>query len=512
MPSAEKDRQTIVQASNAVARAYGEILGRKPDPQGFAAYQAQLLAGKSEEWLRADLRKSREYRDRQTARWLRLARVCGILVFALAISVLIALFSQNLRNVKIAALCAAGMCGAAYFYWISKYAVNVPSWDDFDSILGYLNCPVSVRLQNIFCLHNEHRMAFTRLLTEFTALLFGHVDFKFMTIVMNASLLGILCVFWRAWDISLKYFVLIPFMVFSPQPWVNMMHPIQYSAAYLMTFFAIFLARSGKVSDLSWALAFATLSAYTNASGILVFPVLLLSVLLSPSRSARLGRVALVSVWMLGVALLYFHNYHLPYGNPLSLASFQAWKNLAQFFFTLTGAALGADNLALLAGIIAVSFFIILAPDQFVNKNRTDNFFYLTLLFLLLNAGVLALGRSGMEISAMDPRYRLLSLLIFCSCLGCALRRWPRPFARNFIFIALSAVTFAGYIFSAKNAVKCLEAHRKVLIVETAGWMERRHGLHYPRRNMEHAGAIFDAALEKGTYVLPPCVSSLLRK
>lgn len=518
----------FVEASNLVTRAYSEILGRAPDSRGLATYIQYLEEGKSEDWLRAELRKSPEFRGRATAQRLHHLKTGCILILAFCLSCLIFFVSRNYRAVKISVVVTAGICCIFYFYCISRYAVNIPSWDDFDSILAYLNNPLSMRLQRIFSLHNEHRIVFTRVLAELSALFCGNVDFKFMTIVMNASLVGILYIFrreWRSNGLPWCYFALLPFLILSTQPWVNMMHPIQYAAAYLMTITAIHLVQSNKLSHLILTVLLAVFSTYTTASGIFTFPVLAVGVFLYANRRERdeihitaekptmFLKMTVILSCMAGIAWLYFHNYQTPLHHARAFGLLKEPLFLLQYFACLLGALFGTPAYAAAAGV----FILLFLGGVTIKIMRKDGIggshtFYLTLLFLTLNCAVITIGRSGLDIPALDHRYRLLSLLIVCSCMGCALQYWPVFFRHGLVFILLGTFVIAGYIFSAINAVGRFEQHRKILIVETVNWMERRHGLHYPREGMEHAGEIFDESIRRSIYIPPVCVERILEE
>ena len=55
-----------INPDEAITRMYREILGREPDPGGLASYKAKWRDGWTQGQIRADLRRSEEYRQKRT--------------------------------------------------------------------------------------------------------------------------------------------------------------------------------------------------------------------------------------------------------------------------------------------------------------------------------------------------------------------------------------------------------------------------------------------------------------
>lgn len=54
-----------INPDEAITRMYREILGREPDPGGLASYKAKWRDGWTQGQIRADLRRSEEYRQKR---------------------------------------------------------------------------------------------------------------------------------------------------------------------------------------------------------------------------------------------------------------------------------------------------------------------------------------------------------------------------------------------------------------------------------------------------------------
>lgn len=496
--------------SNAVIRAYREVLRRDPDSAGMDHHCRMLREGKDERWLRTALASSAEYRAMTRARQAALFQdVVVPLICLAALYALAPIFER--KRVAAAVVAGAALVGTVMFFAsIVRFAVNVPSWDDFDAILAYSNQPFAERLRGLIAPHNLHRLAATRLAAEGSRLVLGSVDFKFMTLVMNAALLGTGIVLWLEWKrkLPLRYFVLVPVLLFTPRAWVTMMHPMQYN---LLLFFSIgafyAAARVGGWRGTLAAAGCGVLAVFTMASGLFIFPVLLLfgiatTLPAARMRSARRPQVIVPALATAAAVLLYFtHNSAL--GSLPASDAFPAWPQLwsaIRFVILFAGAFFG-EPLALPGGIAILACFAYATLRKAWNSCPV---LYLLAAFILLNAAAAAVMRMPAGISPLDQRCASFSIMLIVACLGLALDLWPRLFQRRLVYALAAAGALFLCLDAWRESVVGRDRHRRILIEETSNWITSRHGLHYPRENMDRAGAVFDASLARGVYVLPP--------
>ncbi len=80
------------------------------------------------------------------------------------------------------------------FWFVFRYGVNVPHWDDH-AIRVFVDQFKLSSFGSIFSFHNEHRIATTRIAALKTNLLLGHLDFKFMMYLGQAALLFVMASF-----------------------------------------------------------------------------------------------------------------------------------------------------------------------------------------------------------------------------------------------------------------------------------------------------------------------------
>lgn len=308
--------------SNIIDRAYHDIFGRDPDAAGLAMFSQLMADGKDELWVRSTLqgihetfaqRKESRRRTRQVWLLFPLLVAGGIAVTRLAGR------PSPVRAPVIVAVAALGPI--LYFLWIWKYSVNVPSWDDFDAILSYINGDFPGRLSGLLNQHNEHRILVTRLAAELCNSLAGCVNFKALIAFGNAALIGIFalyCIEGRKHHLPLAYLPALSFILFAPTPWIHTMWAmaaIQNNVVLLLSFLALFLFLGSRgIAKPALAMIAAALAVFTSASGIMVFPALLVTLALGYNRREAAQRrrfisIAVVALCFVVVAASYFSGY-----------------------------------------------------------------------------------------------------------------------------------------------------------------------------------------------------------
>ena len=113
---------------------------------------------------------------------------------------------------------------AIYFYLIYSYSLNLPFADDFtilsQAISIFQSANLSENLSILFSQDGEHRLAFSRLAYTLSYILLGEVNFKFLVIFGNTSLLALLYLFLKTLKVphtNLLYFVPVSILLFQLQ-------------------------------------------------------------------------------------------------------------------------------------------------------------------------------------------------------------------------------------------------------------------------------------------------------
>jgi len=231
-----------------------------------------------------------------------------------------------------------------------QHPVPVPFWDQWDGEGAMLYIPWwhdGLTWRQMFALHNEHRLFFSRLLAVALLVLNGQWD-PHLQILVNAVILALAAVvlaavLWMAGGRRRLPFVvaLVALAVAPPLGLENSLHGFQ-SAFYLLLLFsllAIWLMIAHEPGTAAWALgvACAFCSLFTVAGGALVIvPVALASVLRAVATPRRWRRLAITVVALAAVAAVAAAAMSPPiaYHEPLKAVSWPAFirslgRNLA---------------------------------------------------------------------------------------------------------------------------------------------------------------------------------------
>ena len=83
-----------------------------------------------------------------------------------------------------------------FFGMFFFYMVNAPIYDDYQAVLDFLNKYISTdsiseKIRLLFSQHNEHRVVYSRIWTIISYKLQTNVNFTFLALIGNLSLLVI---------------------------------------------------------------------------------------------------------------------------------------------------------------------------------------------------------------------------------------------------------------------------------------------------------------------------------
>ncbi|MEZ0484050.1 hypothetical protein [Fibrella aquatica] len=316
--------------------------------------------------------------------------------------------------------------GAVAWAW-SSAAVNVPKWDDHalkmflisleheTSPLGWFNQVVKQ--------HNEHRIAYDRLLTWADYTVFGKLSFKRLMVYGDLSLLALVALFGVFLRQHIKqWYLFVPpvaLLIISLAQWENL-----YWALSSIQNFSIVVWSLASLYALShrhqigWAIGLAMIATLVSGNGFLVWPIGL--VLLLAQR-----RFAVLTPWSIAAVLLiavYFGDYVQPTTHPptrgslLELiggclaflgAAVEALPTTKPYFYsTLLGGAL------LLFWVVDVARSVP-AIRQKIAWTRVQAFSFGALAFLVGTALVVVWGRYGYgHDMLLTSRYRIYSLTL----------------------------------------------------------------------------------------------------
>jgi hypothetical protein len=397
----------------------------------------------------------------------------------------------------------------SYFGLIAHYAVNIPFWDDFDSLLDFLSAS-PLTLSEFYKQHNEHRILWTRSIAWLMHQAVGPIDLRILIWIGNLAVVGICLVLawnWRGRNLPRWPFLPLLCILFTPQSWENMTWAMASLQNFYVLLFAALAITCWQWTTLRWqlvAVVWATFATYTSGNGILVFVVFFLWQLVRCYEKIPRSRLTLLflTAFTGGLLWCYFTGYRPPTGHPSIREQLLNPVRLIRFYGVLCGAFLGdlGRPIAFLAGMFQVSCFLLLAWRRYDRRNPLV--FYL-LMFCLGSMFAASLSRAGFGVpQALASRYRILPLLTLALNYFALYELWPHRCQQRRVFATLLIVTMVFQIsFSVKAHIR-LRLHHDRLVSELATWRETGRGLSYP--DPQTADEQLTKAIERGVYRVPP--------
>ncbi len=397
-----------------------------------------------------------------------------------------------------------------YYFCVYWFGVNIPFWDDYDTLKQNINFfstdNISKQTSILFGQHNEHRIAFNRMVFVLFQLLFQKIDFKLLPLIGNSALIFLFLFYFKNLsNFKYKLFLLIPiaWALFQLQNWRNMTWTIaSLSNLHVLSFAAIsfyFLSKD-QINYYCLGFLFTFLAVFSQGSGMGILPVFWCYLLAIKKYKESF-------IWLIGVFILvtfYFMGYEKPGTHPSILESLKNQTQLWGYFFMFLGGIIFfSKKLAFFCGLTFFILFVYLTIKKYYLKKPS---LFLFIAFLILTGFIAALTRSGFGIEqALAPRYKIISILlsvslyIFVAEWVFSSKKWNQTFL-TFSFII--SITF--YFFSFEIGLFNLKTHQIQMIKGIKNWKETKKGLAFPQQKIANKTLLL--ALKKGIYKLPRLV------
>jgi hypothetical protein len=351
----------------------------------------------------------------------------------------------------------------AFFWAISVFSLNIPFFDDFDSlgefILQIQSATFFQKIALLFGQYAEHRIAYTRLSAWIAYVLTDQLPFNSLVFFGMLGLLGIQVLFFlllRRLGKSFFWFLPIPFLLLNFQYWENLVSAMtalqNLNAPLFALLFCYIVACHG---FRFWAYVVALLAIFTSGNGLLLLPLGFLFGFVSKQPLKQMGYWALFS---LVAILVYFSTYQTPpavFGGrtPLlySIQHVDLFLDNLSLFLSSTFEAFSFETYFInyFAMGFLLSFGIIFSlRDFFLAETRTPMQYFILLAFayILGTAILVALNRGSEPSHMFFSRYRIYSSLFFCLIYIAYLYLLPLHSQLIFVFITFYSLRF--FVFS----------------------------------------------------------------
>jgi hypothetical protein len=374
---------------------------------------------------------------------------------------------------------------AAYFAYVGRWAFNAPLMDDMTLVESVNRFEAEglaglgrILLQQL----NDHRVVFARGAALVAYGLHGYLDVRWMALVGYVNLLllgGVLYRMFRTTTLPVAYFLPVPFLLFSPHLYqISLWGLVAFQPPVATLFSLAALLVLAQRRGWGWALPLGALAPFAGGNGLVVLLSggLLLTVL---GQFRRLG------VWLVmavGVAGLYFHDFHLSEASaasrPTGLVSLLAdlLVNVTVFagsylrvFSDSKAVPLSAAlGLVLLVGYVALGVELV-RPSKAARPEETTPrinwLLHTAWVNMLGTAAMIALARAGSGAAEMvSDRFHLYSTVLLITFYLVAVASLPRIWRQGVLAVVLpfsvlvNAYAYLQYRPARDNLVEGLAA------------------------------------------------------
>lgn len=297
-----------------------------------------------------------------------------------------------------------------------RFDVNMPNWDDYDSVLNWLSNWISdksllSRIDLLFRQHNEHRIVWDRIIEILELYLVGNVNFVYLDFFGAGGLfLFVAAIALMAKEAGLGLPCLIPISFFMLT--FAQYNLVSFSMASIQVYWSLlfsaisfyFVSKNSSKNSFINGFIFSTFSSFTSAGGLIGFPAVLLYCVLTK-------KYFFASFWAIGSAIIFLVYFiYFPYHQTtIGIASHRyAYSHLWQYIkyiLLFLGNISPWRGFSIFLGtiLLCVSVYIILLA-----RIPEKDWIIITLIFLLATAAAAGLSRIGLSTTqALSSRYTI---------------------------------------------------------------------------------------------------------
>lgn len=377
------------------------------------------------------------------------------------------------------------------FLWAElRYDVNMPNWDDYDSVLNWLvtfSRPGSFmeKMDLLFRQHNEHRIVFDRLieLAEIHAL--GVVNFIYLDIFGFIGLVLLISIIFRLGRRSgLPNWTLLPlsFLMLS----LSQNNLISFSMASIQVYWALtfsflsfyFVTKCFDLKNMSIGFLFSVIASFTSAGGLIGFPTVFIYYMVNK-------KVGISFLWALGAIIIFwvyfvffpYHptaigiaSHHYAFTHPLNYL-----KYVIMFLGNMIPAASGAFIFGLLL-LCAVCFLFVWGHV------RRDSWIFPACTFIIATGAADGLSRITLGMNAaLSSRYTPFgAILIVLVYTGIIIYQKNRRVVMTIFATVLSIISYSLWFMPGISSLATTQAlleHQLVYPVQSRAYSELRDAI-----------------------------------
>lgn len=328
-----------------------------------------------------------------------------------------------------------------FFGMFFYYTVDIPINDDYSAILDFTNKIISTdsisdKVKIFFSQHNEHRIAYDRFWTLISYKIHKQLNFNFLALIGNLSLIPIFYIFSQKAlknqkQKNLIYLIPISVLVFNISFHENMTFAMATMSNFTVFVFSIlsihYLTKDTLTQKMFiLSIVFLILALLTQGGGMFVIPI---SIGLLVYKKEKKYLLIYIGISFLLITL-YFYGYEKPPNSPsiietilyfkirALLFSFAFLGNAFNYYLIYTNDQSESIGITTIIGVLFFMFFLYTIKSKYYKKNLFA-FSIMALIVIASFATGLTRCQLGLE-TAGASRYRingvifLLGALLWC--------------------------------------------------------------------------------------------------
>lgn len=386
-----------------------------------------------------------------------------------------------------------------YFLVVANYAVNIPSMDDYDAILAFLNQYHSAKgadkLLLLFSQHGEHRILSSRIIYVLYDSIFQGINFLNFILIGDLQLVLIfiflIVLIRRAVP---QHWFMVSFVagccLFDINNWENADFAMAGMQNYgvILLFIGSLLLYTSKRNRLVPVAAIAqAICLYSSGNGIVASFAIVICCIFCKNRTSAITAISVFAI----TSTFYFMQYdkHLPSGATMDFGK------LFQYFITMVSAHIWYDNLTvqITVGIVTLALCgLLVVVNRTLILKREVLPFAIILIFLLGSMAVASLFRYQTEgVAPNSSRYLIYPNFVLAVLFILFVIKTRESSLSRYLYAPIIILVLVGFNMNANHNLGNLEFLNNTL---------RKTDFFYP--NKEHAREVTQRSCELGIYCI----------
>ena len=406
-----------------------------------------------------------------------------------------------------------------YYWFVNRFVLNIPSADEYvfalKWFLEYYDSHFTDIFHFLFKQAGEYRI-FSYCATVLSSfLVFGEINFRYMTLLSNLSIIGLLYVLFKLARLDknqIIYFAPVSLFILIPQYMISnwTLVVMGFIFQHLLVIASLYLLNKQGIKSMFFAILLAFVATFSFGNGMFVYLCGFIILFINPQKNWK-DRLIWLSSMIVNI-LLFFSGYEAAessdfisefLGNPMEFMQF-----FVVFFGNVISPVFKRDIIILtISGMAVLLYFCYLLFFKWKSLKKYP-VTIAVLFFILISAAAVTLSRIswGIIIGATVHRY-LIVVFLFLAVLYIASIQVFKSFGKkSLMFVMIGSLVLYG--FRINENWHLLNYIKNKLSTGLISYYNNEDPIALNYFDKEKAVKILELAVERGIYN-PPSIAEL---